>query len=114
MPKLTFSFSDQAGDIPTYDFTFEEINSSTFTFIDEQLDLCDDKVILMFESFKDCEYALEHQEFYITEHSLNASLYFYNILPLYERGKEEFNFNFFCFKTYEQAFKYCIDLKEGL
>lgn len=117
MAKLTFSFTNQAGDIPTYEFTIKEIDGPYFTFVDEQLDLCDDKVFVLFESFKDCEYNEEHQDFYITNDASQASMYFFeNIVSSYidNNIKEELNFNFFCFETYEDAFKYCISLKEGL
>jgi hypothetical protein len=114
MAKLTFSFSDQAGDIPTYKFTLNELRSTKFNFVEEQLNLCDDKVFVLFETFKDCDYSLEHLYFYITNESLHASAYFYDVVDNYYLLEQELNFNFFCFKTYQEAFKYCSDLKEGL
>jgi len=116
MAKLTFSFSNQAGDIPTYEFTKEEINDNHFTFISDQLDLCDDKVFVCFPSFEEDgvnnheDYKLAHPSFYVTRFSDDAEMYFFS----YQKDLADFNFSFFCFETYEEAFKYCIDLKEGL
>jgi len=118
MAKLTFSFTNQAGDIPTYEFSKEEIRDEKFTFITEQLDLCEDKVFVCFNSFKDEgknpseDYRLKYQDFFITQNTDEAELYFY----YYQENckDEDLNFNFFCFKTFKKAFKYCMDLKEGL
>jgi hypothetical protein len=119
MAKLTFSFSNQAGDIPTYEFTKEEIRDEHFLFISEQLELSDDKVFVCFPSFKGQgvdyseDYKKQHLSFYITNDTDDVEIYFFNYQENYG-DYESMNFNFFGFKTYEDAFEYCIDLKEGL
>lgn len=119
MAKLTFSFTNQAGDIPTYEFTKEEIRDNHFTFIGDQLDLSDDKVFVCFPSFKGYgfnpseDYQKEHPSFFITNNSDDAEIYFYNYQENFG-DYESMIFNFFCFETYKDAFKYCISLKEGL
>ena len=112
MAKLTFSFSKQAGDIPTYKFTKEEIQSEYFNTISEQLELSDDKVFVCFQSWNTDIYNLEHRDFLISNCDIEAVSFFNNQIEYIL--DEDINFNFFCFKTYEDAFKYCIILKEGL
>lgn len=114
MAKLTFSFSNQAGDIPTYEFLDEEIQNEKFVFIGKQLDLCDDKVFVCFPYFLG-NYEKNHTNFFITNNSNEAEIYFYDYYRNYkDYDNEELDFNFFSFENYEEAFKYCLDLKEGL
>ena len=112
MAKITFSDENQAGDIPTYELTKDYLFSEYLNSIHEQLDLRNGKVIVCFQSWKYVSYEDVHNEFLITENDADAYEYF----EMYCRNIscEEINFNFFCFDTYEDAFKYCIDLKEGL
>lgn len=118
MAKITFSQSNQAGDIPTYEFTKEQIRNSNFPLLD-QLRLCDDKVFVCFPTIKSYdlnpseEHEREHPEFLITNEYQKALNYF-NYYQLDFVDLIDFHFNFFCFENYEEAFKYCIDLKEGL
>ena len=112
MAKLTFSFSNQAGDIPTYEFTKEEIQSEYFNTITEQLELSEDKVFVCFQSWSTGIYSLEHQDFLISNSDIIVVQFFEKHIE--HILDEDIKFNFFCFETYEDAFKYCISLKEGL
>lgn len=110
MAKITLSFSNTAGDIPTYDFTaFQLANSS---FLEEQLNLSDDKVFVCFQSWKNNTYELEHPTFLITSSIEDALLWYEDYIVNIECNS--IDFNFFGFKTFEEAFVYCTDLKEGL
>jgi len=121
MIKITIAFSGTAGDIPTYEFKDDEVNDTSFSFIQEQLDLSDDNVFVCFKTNIGLEFDLgedyknEHTEFFITNDKEDAESYFYSIAePHLILRTDNLNFNFFCFENYEEAFKYCIDLKEGL
>jgi hypothetical protein len=120
MVKLTFSFSNYAGDIPTYEFTEKQVLADDFVFIDEQLDLCDDKVFVLFRTIKEDNESY-HLDFFVTDDTFEANDFFFDYAikamhkPCNEhRQTKDFNFNFFCFETYEEAFNYCKDLKEGM
>ena len=112
MAKITISQSNQAGDIPTYGFSKEEIQSDYFTFLEDILEKSDDVVFVCFQSWNDAEYENEHQSILITHKDEDAIEFFF--LQILNIRCEDINFNFFCFENYEEAFKYCIDLKEGL
>jgi len=115
MAKITFSQSNNAGDIPIYNYTLEQLKDDKFTDVYEMFANTDDKVFVCFISFseiEDCPYQYEHPEFLITQDKISAEMYFNNFVT--DMTEESFNFNFFCFENYEEAFKYCTDLKEGL
>jgi hypothetical protein len=102
--KVTVSFTNQAGNIPEYDLTEEELI--------EQLSLSDDKVYVCF--FTDTvarseqDYAEEHKSFLVTSCVVKSANYLFESEDL-----KAFDKSVFCFETYNEAFKYCIDLKDG-
>jgi hypothetical protein len=119
--KITVSQSDQAGDIPCYEYTLEEFYEKSFEDIRDQLCLSEDSVFVCFNTYNCvncCEstaYERSHPEFFITNDADDAFNYFNTIVePFITMRSDLLNFNFFCFKTYEEAFSYCIYLKEGL
>ena len=115
MAKITFSQSNTAGDIPNYEYSLQELKDGHFTDVYEMLENTDDTVFVCFQSFsedKECTYEQEHPDILVTGDKESAELYFNYVLN--ERGNEPFNFNFFCFTSFEEAFRYCTDLKEGL
>lgn len=113
MAKITTSDSDQAGDIPTYEISKQDILGEFQLAIHEFLDLRNGSVIVCFQSWKNAEdYKDEHKDFFITNDDVEAITYFENYIK--DVFDEHIDFNFFCFNKYEEAFKYCILLKEGL
>ena len=112
MAKITISTSNQAGDIPTYEFTKNEIQDRYFVLIEEQLELSEDKVFVCFQSWKDCEIEDENPSFFISKDLFDVANYFKNHIKII--NAQDINFNFFCFESYKEAFLYSIDLKEGL
>ena len=106
MAKITLSFSKQAGDIPTYEFTKFQLDNEDF--IEEQLRLSDDNVFVCFQSWKNEPYELEHPTFLVSKNIDDCLEWFSEHITFITC--KEIDFNFFCFETYEQAFKYCIDL----
>ena len=112
--KITIAKSKLDGDIPTYEFTENEVRSDYFTFVDDQIE--NEKVVVCFpsliESKENEDWEGEHPVFLITNDPLEASVYFYNYIG--ENQNLKYDFNFFCFETFEEAFDYCKDLKEGM
>jgi hypothetical protein len=102
--KVTVSFTNQSGDIPEYDLTEEELI--------EQLSLSDDKVYVCFLTSKLAQenhcYDLEVGSFLITSCHCEASEYIFKL-----QSEDAFIYGVFCFERYDEAFKYCIDLKDG-
>ena len=110
MATITISLSNTAGDIPTYNYSIEQILNDEAEWIIDALDLSNDKVFVCFNSWEDADYEHEHTEFLITNSDVDAYNYFIN----FTKTCSHINFNFFCFENYEEAFGYCINLKEGL
>jgi hypothetical protein len=112
--KITIAKSKLDGDIPTYEFTESEVKSDHFIFLDDQIE--NEKVIVCFPSFDDAkenkDWENEHPEFFIVKDPYEASRYYFNFIEEYQFAG--INFNFFCFETFEEAFDYCKDLKEGM
>jgi hypothetical protein len=129
MAKITISTSNQAGDIPTYEFTKKELLNKFFTTIQEQLELSEDKVFVAFPSFElnfeDYKQMLDDQNnhtinsyfkllnpsFFVSSNIDDILFFYYDYIS--RQDCETINFNFFCFKTFTEAFNYCIDLKDG-
>lgn len=112
MAQITFSDELEAGDIPTFEITKEEIFNDYFTKVDDLLEFRNGKVIVCFQSWQNTEFQNAVQSIYVTENEDDASEYFFKYIQLMECN--EIDFNFFCFNTFEEAFNYCTNLKEGL
>ena len=112
MAKITFSDENQAGDIPTYNIEKKDIFSDYRQPFNDLLDTRNGKVIVAFQTWENVKYENEHQSFCISNDDDTILEYFKNYCEFI--SCEQIRFNFFCFDTYEDAFKYCIDLKEGL
>jgi len=114
MAKITISTSNQAGDIPTYNYTKDQILNDYFSDLETAIENSDDKVFVCFQSWSDTEtdYSFEHQSILITMWIEDAL--FFMEQQVKDMKCEEINFNFFCFENYKEAFLYSIDLKEGL
>jgi hypothetical protein len=112
MAQITFSDESQAGDIPTFEITKDEITDIYFTKVDDLLENRNGKVIVCFQSWSKSEFKDQVESIYITKEEFDATEYFFKYIDL--MGCNEIDFNFFCFNTFEEALKYCIDLKEGL
>ncbi len=110
MAKITLSFSNTAGDIPTYQFTKFQLDNSTF--LEEQLNLSNDKVFVCFQSWKNEIYELQNHTFLITSSIEDAILWYEDYIE--NINCNNIDFNFFGFESFEEAFEYCMDLKEGL
>jgi hypothetical protein len=110
MAQITISFSNTAGDIPVYEFTKQQLQDSTF--LEEQLNLSNDKVFVCFQSWKNEPYEFQNCTFIITSSIEDAILWYEDYIE--NINCKNIDFNFFGFKSFEEAFKYCIDLKEGL
>jgi hypothetical protein len=112
MAKITFSDENQAGDIPTFEITKNEILSGYHQPFHDLIDFRNGKIIVAFQSWKNEIYEYQHTSFLITDSDQDAFEFLENHIELIK--DDEIDFNLFCFDTYEDAFKYCIDLKEGL
>jgi hypothetical protein len=112
MAQITFSDESEAGDIPTFEITKEEILDDYFTKVDDLLEYRNGKVIVCFQSWTNGEFQDAVQSIYITQNEEDATEYFFKYIELMEC--KEIDFNFFCFNTFEEAFNYCLNLKEGL
>jgi len=112
MAKITFSDEDIKGDIPTYEIGKRILLSDFNTDIDNLLETRNGKIVVSFQSWRNVDYENEHQEFFISENDLDILCHFNKWISDIE--DDLIDYNFFCFNTWEEAFKYCIDLKEGL
>jgi len=112
MAKITFSDENQAGDIPAYEFKKEELTNDYSSIISDILESRNGKVIVSFQSWREADYELEHNDIHISNCEIESEENFLRYISLI--NCKEIDYAFFCFNTYEEAFKYCIDLKEGL
>ena len=112
MAKIKFSDECQAGEIPTYEFEKDEIFKDDFLEVENLLNYREGNIIVCFQSWRELKYEKEHPSIYVTRDAEEANDYF----KFYSKRIDckDVDFSFFCFDTYEEAFKYCIDLKEGL
>lgn len=69
-------------------------------------------VFVCFQAWCNVDYEEEYTGIYVTHRKEDAEMYCYSEYDSIFRS--DFNFSVFEFETYEEAFKYCIDLKEGL
>ena len=112
MAKVTFSDENIAGDIPTIELSKETILLDGYFDLENLLENRNGKIIVCFQTWKNCNYEHEHQDFLISNDDI-TTIHFYE-KHIENIKDEDIHLNFFCFDTYEDAFKYCIDLKEGL
>ena len=112
MAQITFSDENQAGDIPTFEISKEELQSEYVNKLSDMLDLREGKVVVCFQSWKNNKYENQHPSFLISNDDIDIE----NFIETQIKNitNEDIDFNFFCFDTYEDAFKYSIYLKEGL
>lgn len=107
---LTLSHYNSRLDIPTYDV---DTRSELIELIKSWLQPKEKYVYVCFNSVKDESYENEHPTFFVTKAKEDILDFLYIVF----RGKEdmtEINFNIFECPTFEEAFGYCTDLKEGL
>jgi len=105
--KLTLSRLFEDGDIPSYEITNEK---EILLILKNWLDTTEiDSTFVCFESFENVEYKDEHPTFLVSNNKDDIKMFIVRILD-----EVDFNFNIFEFENYEEAFNYCIDLKEGL
>jgi hypothetical protein len=110
--KITISFSDDIAHIQTFEITtFELDNTNIF---EDLFRLSEDKVFVGFESVSGAKYENEHPTIMVTSKTDDLLTWFYGIIinPIYRDDVTEFNF--FAFQDFEEAFNYCLELKEGL
>jgi len=113
MKNITFSDEDIAGDIPEYEITLKEINSEHKNFLQVLLNLRNGKVIICFQKWDiDEDDFNQFNEFLVSD--CDVQIYEYYLKLINDCRFENVKANFFCFHTYEEAFRYLIDLKEGL
>lgn len=112
MAKITFSDVNQAGDIPNFEITKNRLLDDFVTSLDDMMETREGKVVVCFQSWENADYEFQHQDFLVSSDEITISDFFENYIKNIDDN--EIDFNFFCFDTYEDAFKYCIDLKEGL
>ena len=118
--KLTLCNHDEKGDIPLFEPTSkEEFNKMIEAFLYGKEDR--KTVFVCFDSYsdyEDVEYTNEHSRFLITKFSEDIFVGEMSYLEYeyFDNINQDFklNYNIFEFENYEEAFKYCIDLKEGL
>jgi len=112
MAKITFSDENQAGDIPTFDISKEKLLGEYATIVNDMLYTREGMVVVCFQSWKDADYENQHQDILVSKNDIQIEDFL--ITAVEDIEDELIDFNFFCFDTYEDAFKYCIDLKEGV
>ena len=112
MAKITFSDVNQAGDIPTFDISKEKLLGKYTTIVSDMLYTREGKIVVCFQSWKDADYQNQHQDILVSKNDIQIEDFL--ITAVEDIEDKLIDFNFFCFDTYEDSFKYCIDLKEGL
>lgn len=112
MAKITFSDENQAGDIPTFEIKKEELLGDKKTSLSDLLYTREGKVVVCFQNWENCDYENQYQDFLISKDDIQIEDFI--IITIDGIDDHLINLNFFCFNTYEDAFGYCIDLKEGL
>lgn len=112
MAKITFSDENQAGDIPTFEISKEKLLKQQTTEFNDMLYTREGRIVVCFQSWENEEYEMNHQSFLISFDDSEIETYFEQYIKDIE--DKNIDFNFFCFNTYEDAFGYCMDLKEGL
>ena len=116
--KITLCDKNLVGDIPEYIFDDLELCKD---FIGEWLNkkqhrddtACFNSVFVIFLDFSDIirDYK-DYQCTFLVSHSWDDITDFYD-RTLTVRNFNDLNFNIFEFENYQEAFRYCIDLKES-
>jgi hypothetical protein len=112
MAKITFSDENQSGDIPTFEINKEELLDISTTKVNDLLYTREGKVVVCFQNWEDSEWENQYKDFLISENDIVIEDFI--ITSITNIPNDLINFNFFCFHKYEDAFGYCMDLKEGL
>ena len=110
--KITLCDANQIGDIHTIDEVNKQCHDLIYAWLEPKED--NDNVFVFFFFWSDADmYKYEHSTFLIS-HRIDD---IYEIVDSNIEGfadSDIMHINIFEFETYEEAFKYCIDLKEGL
>lgn len=113
--KITLCPADLKGmDIPTYEFKdyhkeLVKIDKLVHDFICTD----DGKAYVCFQNWRDSSnYEDEHVAILVSHDYLSIDSFMVDNFEGYD--SEDIDFSIFSFNSYEEAFKYCIDLKEGL
>ena len=113
--KITLCKWDQEGDIPEFDYSGKEQGKKlVHDFLKETMYGNEKTVVsIMFGCFGDTHYTEEHPFLFVSHSYTDCLLQMQNQFYHHE-SEQEFNYAIFQYETYEEAFRYCIDLKEGL
>ena len=102
--KITLCDNKLIGDIPEYEV---KSNKEAFELINHWLETKKDSVFVCFNDYETLEFQYRIPTIYVT---MDTDW-------ILDEGKEDvvegLNFSIFEFKTFEDAFDYCADLKEG-
>lgn len=112
MALVTFSDENMAGDIPQFEISKELLLSEYESNVDVLLESRNGKVVVVFQSWATDNYQYEVQEVFVSSDEIAIQDFYTELVRLI--ADKDIDLNFFCFDTWEEAFKYCIDLKEGL
>ena len=110
MARITIAQSNQAGEVPSWEMKKKKLLKDTL--IEDILQLSDDRVFVCFQSWQDCKCDYEQPTFLITNNVEDALDFMEGFIHFIDDA--EINFFFMGFENYEDAFKYCLDLKHGL
>lgn len=109
--KLTLCDWNEPNDVPQYEVSnYNEVED----LIDHWLETKIDKttVFVCFQTWDDVDYENEVQSIKITH--FHDDIVFVEKQTFLSLPIHLLNYSIFEFENYEEAFKYCIDLKEGL
>ena len=112
MAKITFSDENQAGDIPTFEIKKEALLGEYATKVSDLLYTREGKIVVCFQNWEDSDYENQYQDFLVSKNDVQIEDFI--ITSIIDIDEDLINLNIFCFHTYEDAFGYCMDLKEGL
>lgn len=110
MAKLTLSLLYQVGDIPTIEFIDEDEFDYYLSYVHRAIDV-NSSVFVCFNAYEWRNHENRYTSFLITKNA-NEVIERASNINKHEHFSSK-DFNIFCFKNYEEAFKYCSDLKEG-
>lgn len=111
MANITLCPCELKGDVPNFKVdSFDKVDDLISDFLTDKKE--GDYVYVCFQSWRKADYKNEHNKIVIT-HSFNVIL-LDELLWLEDVNINDIDYSIFEFESYEEAFKYCTDLKEGL
>lgn len=113
MKKATLTLCDKVliGDIPTYKFTEKEELEQVVNYWLEPKDE-DKSVFVCFQNWRNVDYRSEQTTILVTHRTEDVEDFMEKFIL--DIDLKEIDFSIFEFDSYEESFKYCTDLREGV